>query len=179
MVPFLVIPLTVIGLLQSNNSARQIAIGACYGVLLGLLPLNCMMMFFLIILFFIFKLNRSAALLVFPFFKLFYVLGLAHMADYLGGLLLIDATFLKGFWYFLVHLPVICYLGINNTLVAGGFFLSFIIGIPVYAVTTRIVLAYRGRYYEKVQRSAFMKWYKHLAIVRWAERVKNLKDHLG
>ncbi|MFH1772126.1 MAG: DUF2062 domain-containing protein [Candidatus Omnitrophota bacterium] len=158
-------PVKIVKLFISNVSSGEIAAGVCLGMFFGLIPLNGPMALLLLILFFIFKINRLAAMLVIPFFKLLYVLGLVGLADILGGYLLIDAGYLTGFWRWFVSLPVIVYLDINNTLVAGGLALSIILCLPVYLVSKKYVTVLRTRYFDKIKNLKLVKWFIKLPLI--------------
>jgi hypothetical protein len=93
-------------------------------------------------------------------------MGIYHITDLLGGMLLIQASFLKGFWEFLTDLPVVAFLGLNNTLVTGGIILSAIFTWPVFQVSRVAARKIQGVYGEKIKKLPFVKWIRNLPIVQ-------------
>lgn len=168
MISLLNLPAKVIGILEANISAREIAFGVCLGMFLGFTPLNGKTALLLTIFFFIFKINRMAALLTLPAFKTLYLLGISKLADGLGSYFLEKADYLTGFWRLVTNAPVIAYLDINRTTVAGGIILSMILSAPVYFTAKIISARLLAKYSEKMQKTAFSKW------VRKAYHVSNI-----
>jgi len=119
MIPFLNLPVKIVKLFSANTSSSEVAAGICLGMFMGFIPLNGPMAILLFVMFFVFKINRLAAMLVLPIFKLLYLLGVSSLADVVGGYLLISAAYLTYVWRVLTHMPIIALLDINNTLVVG------------------------------------------------------------
>jgi len=159
------LPVKIVRLFDSNVSPDEVAAGVCLGMFFGFLPLNGPMAVVLFLCFFLFKINRLAAILVLPLFKLFYVLGVSALADKLGGLLLIDVGFLTRFWEIITGLPIIAYLDLNNTLVNGGIVVSAILTAPVYIGAKKGFVLLRDKYFVKIKNSAFVKWFKKVPII--------------
>lgn len=166
MIPVMSIPRRILKLLEANIAPSEIAAGVCMGMFLGFIPLYGPMTIVLVICFFLFKLNKLSVLLSLPVFKLLYILGFYKLADFLGGILLIDAGFLVGFWRWVTGLPIIAYLGIGNTLVTGGLVLSGILCAPVYFGLKRLTILMREKYAEKITNLAIVKWFKKLLPVQ-------------
>lgn len=165
MIPIISLPARIIRLLESNVSAGEIAAGVCLGMFLGFTPLNGPMVILLVLFFLFFKLNRLSVILALPVFKLLYVFGVSYLADSVGGFLLIDAQCLTGFWRLVTHLPVITYLGLNNTLVTGGLAISAVFCAPVYLIAKKCAVFVRNKYAKKIQNLKFVKWIKKIPIV--------------
>lgn len=149
------LPLKIIKLLESNISPGETAAGVCLGMFLGFTPLNGPMAALLAVFFFIFRLNRVSTVLTMPLFKTAYLLGVSGVLEKVGGYLLIDAQGLAGFWGVFTGLPVIAYLDINNTLVAGGLAGSAILSVPVYFAAKRVAAWLKKGYEVKVKASRF------------------------
>jgi uncharacterized protein (TIGR03546 family) len=132
---------------------------------MGFTPLNGWMTVILILFFLFFKLNRVSTILTLPIFKLFYMLGLYKIADFFGGLVLIKASFLEGFWRFVTHFPILTYLDLNNTLVSGGLILSAILVVPVFQLSVAGARKMQTVYGKKFKETKFMKWVKNIPIV--------------
>ncbi len=146
MLSFVNLPLKIINILEGNVSPREIAAGACLGVFLGFIPLNGPMAFILAVFFFVFKINRVAALLTLPLFKSMYFFGMYKLADTAGTYILDKTDYLAGFWRQVTHLPVVAYLDINNTLIAGGLAISTALSIPVYFIVKKLSIFLSAKY---------------------------------
>jgi len=153
--------------LQSNTAPREIAAGVALSLYFGLTPLNHTHVIFLILALFVFKINRAATLVFLPFFKLIYYLGFIYLADAIGYFLLVRCTFLDYFWTAFVHAPILSYLDVQYTLVLGGMTLAMILTLPVYALATKGVRAYRSGYKEKLDNWQIVKLLKGLTLSRW------------
>ena len=165
MFSFINIPARIVTLLEMNVTPSQVARGVCLGLFLGFIPLNGPMALLLFLFFFLFKINRLASAVTLPLFKLFYVLGGSNMADRLGGYLLIDASFLTGFWSFVTGLPILALLDLNNTLIAGGLALSSILLLPVYFIAKFIYVKFIEQNIRKIQNSRFaQRFVKYKAV---------------
>ena len=165
MIPILGLPVKIVRLFDSNSSPSEVAAGVCLGMFMGFIPLNGPMAILLFACFFLFKINRLAAMLVLPLFKLFYVLGVYALADSLGGFLLINSEFLAGFWRIVTHMPVLALLDLNNTLVSGGLTIGIILCAPVYIFAKKGILVIREKYFAGIKNSKFVKWFKKLPII--------------
>jgi len=165
MIPIISLPSKIIRLLEANISPGEIAAGVCMGMFMGFIPLNGPMAVLLLICFLLFKINRLTAMLTLPVFKLFYVLGASYLTDWFGGIILIDIPALTGFWNLVTGLPVIAFLDINNTLVAGGFTLSVILCAPVFMGSRKITVLMREKYAAKIKNMAFIKFVRNIPVV--------------
>lgn len=164
MLGFLNIPGKIIGILEANISPREIAAGVCLGMFLGLIPLNGPMALLLAVFFFVFKINRAATLLTLPLFKSAYLLGMSNVAESAGYYLLAGVPGLAGFWKFVTALPVIAYLDVNNTLVAGGIAVASALTIPAYFVSKKAAAAIQAKYAEKIKATKYGKWASRLGV---------------
>ena len=138
MFSLLKIPSRIIDILEANITPKEIAFGVCLGMFLGFTPLNGTTALLLALFFFIFKVNRMATLLTLPVFKTAYLLGVSKLGDATGLYLLEKANYLTGFWRVVTNFPVIAYLDLNRTTVAGGILLSAILSMPVYFIAKSI-----------------------------------------
>ena len=165
MILFLNLPARIVRLFDSNSSPSEVASGVCLGMFMGFIPLNGPMAIVLFIFFFLFKINRLAAMLVLPLFKLLYFLGVSSLTELLGGYLLISAQYLTLVWRVLTHMPVIALLDVNNTLVAGGIVLSGVLCAPVYVLSKKGIVVIREKYFVRIKNSKFVKWFKKLPVI--------------
>ncbi|MCX5679836.1 MAG: hypothetical protein NTZ95_04175, partial [Candidatus Omnitrophica bacterium] len=72
---------------------------------------------------------------------------------------------LASFWKFTTALPIVAYLDINNTLVAGGVAVAFIITIPAYFISKKAAAAIQTKYAEKIKGTKYGKWVSRLGAV--------------
>lgn len=165
MLSFLNVPAKIIGILEANITPREIAFGVCLGMFLGFTPLNGTTALLLALFFFIFKVNRMATLLTLPIFKTLYLLGVSKIGDAAGLYLLEKANYLAWFWRIVTNCPVIAYLDVNRTTVAGGLFLSAVLSVPVYFIAKNISAPILAKYSEKIKDSAFSKWVQRFKAV--------------
>lgn len=165
MIPFINLPVKIVKLFTSNVSESEVAAGVCLGMFMGFIPLNGPMAILLFVCLFVFKINRLAAMLVLPVFKIFYLLGVSSLADLLGGFILIDMGFLTPVWTFVTHLPVIALLNINDTLVAGGLLISSILCFPVYMGSKKGIVVLRVKYFDKFKNSKFVKGFLKIPVI--------------
>ena len=165
MIPFINLPVRIVRLFTSNVSTSEVAAGVVLGMFMGFIPLNGPMAILLFICFFLFKINRLAAMLVLPLFKLLYVLGISSLTDTIGGALLINLEFLAPLWSFLTHFPVIALLDVNNTLVAGGLALSALLAIPIYPLSQKGIVLLRTKYFDKIKNSRLVKGFLKLPLI--------------
>lgn len=174
MFSFVDIPARIVTLFELNVTPAQVARGVCLGLFLGFIPLNGPMALLLFVFFFLFKINRLSSAITLPLFKLLYVLGGSNLADRIGGYLLIDASFLTGFWSFITGLPIVALLDLNNTLIAGGLALSFILLLPVYFIAKFIYIKFIERNILKIQNSQFALRFKKLKAVNTVIKQMNV-----
>jgi uncharacterized protein (TIGR03546 family) len=177
MLSFLNLPAKILSFLEANVSPREMAAGVCLALFMGFVPLNGPMGVLLTVFFLVFKLNRVSTVLLLPVFKLFYLLGAWHLTDAIGGYLLIDADYLNYFWRIVTGLPVLAYLDLNNTLVAGGLAFSAVLSVPVYFVAKKVSAMVIAKYSEKIKDLPFMKWVRKVmkayTIDSYAEKIKD------
>lgn len=155
MFEFINIVKTVMRVLRSRVSSREVAAGVCLALFLGFTPLNGPLALVYYVFFVIVSLSKISTLFALPFFKLLYVLGMARVADAFGSYLLIDLKSLSAFWRWLLGLPLLAYLDLNNTLVLGGSVLSLVLCVPVYFIAKKLNILFRG--YLKARGSS-VKW---------------------
>ena len=162
---FLNLPAKIVRLFDSNYSSSEVASGICMGMFMGFLPMNSFIAVPLFACFFIFKINRLAAMLVLPLFKLIYFIGFYKLADAVGGMVLIKADFLSEFWRIITHFPLLALIGLNDTLVSGGLTISFILAVPMFFGAKKFVEFGRLRFFSKFKGSKFVKWFKNIPII--------------
>lgn len=181
--PLVSLPAKIISILEGNISPREIAAGVCLGVFLGFIPLNGPMAFLLAIFFFVFKVNRTATLLTLPIFKCAYMLGMYKVTDSAGTYILEKANYLAGFWRWVTHMPVVVYLDINNTLIAGGIIVASTLSVPIYFISKRLIIIFNAKYSEKIKNSALARLIPSIKLMgligdNTAATLKNVKTQV-
>lgn len=151
------IPARILAILELNISPAEVSGGVCLGMFLGFIPLNGPMALMLFIFFFLFRVNRFSTVITLPLFKLFYLFGVNSLAERIGGYLLLDASFLTGFWQQVTSLPILALLDLDNTLVTGGLALSIILCLPVYLLARLIYSNFIAPNLKKIQESKLAK----------------------
>ncbi|MFA4981679.1 MAG: DUF748 domain-containing protein [Candidatus Omnitrophota bacterium] len=149
-------PLKVMRFLQANISPREMALGVCLAMFLGFIPLNGPIALLLMVFFLVFRINRMSTLVALPLFKAVYLMGASRLTESVGTYLLAGADYLAGMWRLITHMPVIAYLDINNTLVAGGLAVSAALFVPVYLISKKISAVINAKYLDRIRNSAFM-----------------------
>lgn len=162
MLSILNLPARIIGILEARITPREIALGVCLGMFFGFTPLNGTTALLLTIFFFVFKINRMSTLLTLPVFKTLYIIGISKIGDGIGVYFLERADYLAGFWKFVTNLPIIAYLDINRTTVAGGIILSAVLSLPLYFIVKNISAPLLAKYSDKMQDTALSKWIKRV-----------------
>ena len=165
MIPFINLPVRIVRLFTSNVSPNEVAAGVCMGMFMGFIPLNGPMAIVLFICLFAFKINRLAAMLALPLFKLFYIVGVSNLTDTAGGFLLINVDILTPAWSIITHLPILALLDINNTLVAGGLIVSIVLSPLVYIISRKGIIVLRAKYFDKIKGSKLVKWFLKVPII--------------
>lgn len=161
----------LIRVLQSNTDPREIAAGGVLALFFGLTPLNHTHIIFLLLAFFVLKINRVATILLLPIVKLFYILGIVYIADALGSFFLIKLKFLEPFWAWFTNAPVLALFDFHYTLVLGGAIVALILSFPVYLLIIKGVEAYRARYRDKLNNLGITRWIKSWSISKWVIKV--------
>ena len=180
MFSFINLPAKLLRLLDANISPGEIAAGVCLALFMGFVPLNGPMGIILAVFFLVIRLNRISTILILPVLKLFYLVGAWHVTDAMGRYLLVEAEYLNYFWRIVTGLPVLAYLDLNNTLVAGGLVFSTVLSVPVYFAARKIAAVILAKYSEKIKDLPFMKWLrKALTVYRVGSVVEKVKDKVS
>ncbi len=158
MLEYIKTPFKIVTLLRRNPSPNDIAFGVCLAMFLGFTPLNGSMALLLMIFFLIFKINRFAMLVTLPLFKIAYLAGVKNLCNAIGITLLVKADFLAGFWAWFTGLPIVALLGINYTLVAGGFFLAAVLSPMVFIIARMAAIRITASSADKLRNTKLGLW---------------------
>ncbi len=162
---------SIVTMLHSEISPKQIAGGFALGALIGLLPLLSLTNFLLVLLILLIQVNIGAAFLGAAVFGLFGFL-LDPLSNQIGYLLLVNLRSLTPFWTWLYNLPLLPFTRFNNTLVMGSLAIGILIFIPLFIAAARFIVYYRANMKQKVEAMHFMKALKLTSIFQWYDRYK-------
>lgn len=154
----------LVSALHGGSDPRHLAAGFALGATLGLVPKGNLLAVVLLLLFFVFRVNKGMALASAAIFTpVGYALdGLAHAL----GLALLKAGALKGLWTALYDLPVVPLTRFNNSVVLGNLVLGLALYYPLYLLALRLVALYSATLAPKVESLALVKavkgayWYR-------------------
>ena len=167
MTPFGPIRAIIIAL-QGGSDPKHVAAGFALGAALGLVPKDNLFPVLFLLLFFFMRVDKNMAIFsAFLFTPVGYALdGFAHA---LGGALL-SASALRPLWTALYDLPIVPLTLFNNTVVLGNLVLGLLLFYPLYASFIGVVVAYRARYKERVDRWPIVKFVKGLSWYQTYQR---------
>lgn len=136
--------LKFIKILNNDASPRQIAGGIALGSIAGITPFTSLHNLVVLVLVLLIRVNISSAILgVLLFSAISYVLD--PVFNRVGYMLLVDATWLTGFWTFLYNVPIVPWTAFNNTLTLGSLVCALVLFWPLYFVLIWSVVKYRER----------------------------------
>lgn len=162
---------SIIKILHSNISPKEIARGVIFGLILGLTPFFCLHNLLVILIVILFKVNISTVILCTGIFGI-----VGHFIDpllhELGSLLLIKADFLTPFWTRLYNMPIVPFTRFNNTIVLGSLVLSLVVLIPLYFLSKRFIIYYRSNLRYKVEKLKLVKILKLTKIYNFYQKVR-------
>ncbi|KAA3610526.1 MAG: TIGR03546 family protein [Calditrichaeota bacterium] len=156
----------LITILHSGASPAQIAGGFVLGMIVGLTPFwslhNLLVLFVIIIL----NVNIAISIASFALFSLF-----AYLFDPLfhsfGYFLLVDLSFMQGFYTMLYNIQIVALSRFNNTVVMGSLVTSLILLIPVFGLTKNGVIKYRDTVLERFEKLKVVKAVKGTKLYGW------------
>ncbi len=157
--------------LQSKGKPHNIAMGFALGTIIGLTPFRSLHNLFVFILILICNVSIPAALFAVFFFSCF-----AHLLDPLfhsvGYFLLVRVEFLKPIWTCLYNIPIAPLTRFYNTVVLGSLVVSLLIFFPVYWGFKQIVILYRGKVADKINKFKIMQIIKANKLFQMYQRIK-------
>jgi len=163
-------PLQFIGklikILHSAASPGQIAGGFILGMIIGLTPFWSLHNLLVVLVIILLNVNIAMAIFSFIIFS-----GFAYLLDPLfhsfGYFLLVDLTFLQGFYTFLYNIPVFELSRFNNTVVMGSLVTSLLLLIPVFILVQKGVIQYRADVLQRLEKWKVVKAIKGTKIYSW------------
>jgi len=163
-------PLQFIGklitILHSGASPAQIAGGFILGMIVGLTPFWSLHNLAVLLVIIILNVNIAISIASFALFSLFAYL-LDPIFHSFGYFLLVDLTFLQGFYTTLYNIQPIALSRFNNTVVMGSLATSLILLIPVFVMVKNGVLKYRETVLARFEKLKVVKAIKGTKIYGW------------
>lgn len=140
----------VFAALHGGSDPRHLAAGFALGAALGLVPKGNLMAALIVLLFFVFRVNKGLAFLSAAFFTPFaYAIDApAHKL----GLALLKAGALRGLWTALYDMPIVPLTRFNNTVVLGNLVLAIVLYYPLYRLGLWMVASYATTLGPKVEK---------------------------
>ncbi len=137
-------------ILNSEANPGQIALGFCFGMVVGLTPLWSLHNLLVLLLVMVLRTNLSAFLLSAVLFS-----GSAYLLDPLFhqiGLGLLTASALEGVWTALYGMPLMRVAQFNNSVVMGSLVVSIVLFGPLYWGACLLIKRYREVLLARVRR---------------------------
>ncbi len=162
---------SIVQLLHSDISPRQVAGAVGIGVIIGLTPGFTLQSLILFLLLFFLKVNPGSGLLASALVTVVSPVT-DRFADKIGYALLVDTHVLYPFWTRLYNMPVVPFTKFYNTVVLGAFVLGLLLFAPVYWLTIRAIEAYRARWRDRLNKMKPLQAFKATSAYQWYERLK-------
>jgi uncharacterized protein (TIGR03546 family) len=151
--------------LSSSASPSAVAFAVAFGLIAGCVPVLSNLFFFMLLLTLVFRVQISTMILSWALTRLACMAGLARLFEPMGEKLL-EAEALKGFWTWLLNLPVVAWLGLERYAILGGAVVGLVIGAALFVPIRMLVIAYRRFAHEKVSSNKFFRWLTNFWVVK-------------
>lgn len=149
--------------LNGNLKKSQIAAGAAWGVLLGLVPLSNPFGIVLFVFSFFFNHNHAGKIIGMVVIKIFSALILPQL-DVLGWWILnIDS--LQPLFTTMYNMPFVPFTKFNNTLVMGGLVAGIVLWLPVFIFFMIFIPIYRNFISSKLKESKFVQKLSKIPVI--------------
>jgi uncharacterized protein (TIGR03546 family) len=160
--------------LRSDRTPHEIALGAFFGVFLGLTPAGSHLLLPILAIL-VFRCAIGMSLFTFAITKGFYFL-FGSMAYGLGVKLLHEGSTFDGLVAFLHEAPILGLMGFNNYLLFGCYVLCVVVGIVLYAAVFGFVVAYRSKFEVWISDKALLEKVKDKKIFKFLSWILMGKD---
>ena len=156
--------------LNADAAPSEVAGGVVLGAVIGITPTFSLHNLIILVLLIIVKVNISAAIFSAIVFGIagYAVDGVSHS---IGRYLLFSPP-LERLWVFLYNTPLLALARLHNTVVLGSLLVSFIIMLPLFALSKKFVLYYRSNLKQKVDKMKIVKILKASKIYHIYKKVK-------
>jgi len=151
--------------LSSDVSPSAVAFAVAFGVVAGCVPVKSGLALFLLLLIVVLRVNTATALFAWVLTRLVVVAAFAGSFESVGETLL-ESESLKGFWTWLLNLPVVAWFGLERYAILGGAVVGALIGAILFFPVRLLVKAYRRYAHEKVSENKFFRWLTKFWVVR-------------
>lgn len=149
-----------------NANQRPGEMGAAIAIAwhLALMPAGSGLWWALFILSMFLRVNSGVQAMFLALFNLFT--WLLDPIIHTVGHAVLSASFLQDFWLALWNTPPFACLGIQNTLVTGGFLLGLVLWVPLYLLFTKLVTLYREKARDAIANHPLVKGFFQLPLVK-------------
>jgi uncharacterized protein (TIGR03546 family) len=158
---------------RSGESPRQIALGFCFGFLLGLMPFWTVQGFLVFLILFFVNINLSAGTVA-----TLLASALAYLIDpvfhAIGFFVLTQINALQSFWEWLYNTPLGPLSRFNNTVVMGSFVGGLLLCFPIYWGMAKLVVNYRTGFAARIKKYKLVQLTSGSKLFQWYEKVRDL-----
>ena len=164
----------LIKVLRSGESPGLIAGGFAMGLVVGLTPFWTLHNVLILAAAILTKVNLAAV-----FFAIFFFSFVTFLFDplfhNLGFVVLAQIEKIKPLWTAIYNWPIAPFTRFYNTVVMGSLLVALALVIPVYFLTQKGIVAYRGNPAAKIEKSKFIKALKGNFVVKWYIKIRDLE----
>ena len=162
---------SMIRVLSSNVSPKQISGAVVLGLFIGLNPYFTLHSLVFLVLIYFLQVHVATAFLSIAIWKIigYLVDPLSHT---IGYWLLVKIDSLNPFWTNLYNTSIIPFTKFYNTVVLGSFVISLILTIPVFIFCQKFIVFYRANVRNKVENLKIVKLFKLSNIYKIYSRFK-------
>ncbi len=161
----------VVAIFRDNQDPDEIGAGFALGSIIGLNPTNTLHNYVILLLLFLLKVNKGAALIGMTIFAVIGYLTDPY-AHKIGYQLLVEMPSLNPFWTKMYNTPIIPFTRFNNTVVLGSLVIALVLFIPVWLIGKKLIILYRKNLQGKVNK---WKVIKILQQAKWYEKYLRIK----
>ena len=156
--------ISTVAALNSNKKVGELAAGVSFAFMLALIPSGNLLWPVLLFITMFLKVHQGMEFIWLAIFKLIVPI-FDPLLNPIGYAIL---TFnpLRPLFIKLNNIPLMPFTDFNNTLVIGGFVIGILLFVPLFIIFKVLVEKYRDKYKEKVENSAFFKWFKKLPLIK-------------
>ncbi len=158
---------------RSGESPRQIALGFCFGFMLGLMPFWTIQGIFIFLVLFFVNINLSAGAIATLLASLIVYL-LDPVFHAIGFFVLCQIDIVQGFWEWLYNTPIGPLSRFYNTVVMGSLVGGLILFFPLYWGMTKLVVNYRAGFEAKIKKYKLVQLMTGSKLFQWYEKVRDL-----
>jgi uncharacterized protein (TIGR03546 family) len=151
--------------LSRDSSPTAIAFAAAFGTLAGCVPVTSGLALFLAVLVLVVRVQVSTALFAWALARLASVAGLALLFEPAGEALL-EAGALRGFWTWLLNLPLVAWFDLHHYAILGGAVVGSVLGASLFVPVRLLVIGYRRFVHEKASQNRFFRWLTSFWVVK-------------